>query len=177
MRGSVPAMPMAFQADLFASVDHGDDDPLQQEPDDRLALLLGRRLGSPEGGQIVGQILDGGYLGRRGRFGPLAREAFVLRRKTGLLAQGRLPDLLQAAGHQPVFGLDAGVPAAGLVDLILRLFQPLAPMTINRGALALQISDRRQLVSIAAGSSAFRIRRATCVSTGSAFNVWQNGSS
>ena len=60
MRGSVPAMPMAFQADLFARVDHGDDDPLQQEPDDRLALLLGRGLGSPEGGQIVGQILDGG---------------------------------------------------------------------------------------------------------------------
>jgi hypothetical protein len=31
-----------------------------------LALLLGRRLSSPEGGQIVGQILDGGQLSRSG---------------------------------------------------------------------------------------------------------------
>jgi hypothetical protein len=60
--------------------------------------------GQAEGNRLARR---GSQLGRRGRFGPLAREAFVLDRKTGLLAQGRLPVLLQGAGHQPVLRLDA----------------------------------------------------------------------
>ena len=50
MRGSVAAMPMALQPDLLAVADDSDDDALQQEASDRLTLLLGRRLGPPEGG-------------------------------------------------------------------------------------------------------------------------------
>jgi hypothetical protein len=50
MRGPVPAMPMALEANLLAAADHGDDDPLEQQSGDGLTLLPGRRLGPPEGG-------------------------------------------------------------------------------------------------------------------------------
>ena len=50
MRGSVPAVPMTLQANLLAAADHGDDDPLEQQPCDCLTLLPGRRLGAPERG-------------------------------------------------------------------------------------------------------------------------------
>ena len=40
MRGSVTALPMALEANLLAGADHGDDDPFEQEPSDRLTLLL-----------------------------------------------------------------------------------------------------------------------------------------
>jgi hypothetical protein len=49
MRGSVAALPMALQANLLAGADHGDDDPFEQQPSDRLTLLLSRRLGPPKG--------------------------------------------------------------------------------------------------------------------------------
>ena len=135
---------MALQANLLAIADHGDDDALEQESGDCLALLLGRRLGPPKGGKILGQILDGGQFGRARRLGPLPLKALVVGQETRLLAERRLPILLQRAGHQPVLGLDAGVTAAGLIDLVLRPFQALTPMLVKRFALRLQIESRRQ---------------------------------
>jgi len=78
MRGSVAALPMALQANLLAAADHGDDDALQQQSGDRLALLLGRGLGPPKGGKILGQILDGGQFGRARRLGLLPLKALVV---------------------------------------------------------------------------------------------------
>src|SRR5271163_863900 len=130
MRGSVAALPMALQAELLAAADHSDDDAFQQQSGDRLALLLGRGLGPPKGGKILGQILDGGQFGRARRLGPLPLKALVVGQQTRLLAERRLPILLQRAGHQPVLGLDAGVTAAGLVDLMPRPFEALAPMLV-----------------------------------------------
>src|ERR1700675_2774097 len=144
MRGSVTALPMALQANLFADADHGDDDPFEQEPSDRLTLLPSRRLGPPKGRQILGQILDGGQFGRARRLGQLPLKALVVGQEMRLLAERRLPILLQGAGHQPVLGLDAGVTASGLIDPVLRPFEALTPMLFERFALRLQIESRRQ---------------------------------
>ncbi len=119
-------------------------DPLQQQSSYRLTLLPCRGLGPPEGGKIPGQILDGGEFGRNRRFGPLMQETLVVGYETRLLAEGRLPILLQRAGHRPVLGLDAGITAAGQVDLMLRPLQPLAPMLVERFALRFQIESRGQ---------------------------------
>ena len=115
-----------------------------KQSSDRLTLLLSRRLGPPEGRQILGQVLDGGQFGRAGRFGPLPLKALVVGQETRLLIERRLPILLQGAGHQPVLGLDAGVTATGLVDLMLRPLEAMTPMLVERFALRLQIERRRQ---------------------------------
>ena len=78
---------MALQANLLAAADHSDDDAFQQQSGDRLALLLGRGLGPPKGGKILGQILDGGQFGRARRLGPVALKALVVGRQTRLLAE------------------------------------------------------------------------------------------
>jgi hypothetical protein len=86
MQGSVAALPMALQANLLAGADHGDEDPFEQKPSDRLTLLLSCRLGPPESGQILGQILYGGQFGRAGRLGALSLKALVVGQETRLLA-------------------------------------------------------------------------------------------
>ena len=94
-----------------------------------------------------------------------------------LFAERRLPILFQRAGHQPVLRLDAGVTATGLVDLMLRPFEALTPMLVERFALRLQIESRRQ-----AGLDRRRLQRLQdqprdLASTGAAFSVWQDGAS
>ena len=121
--------------------------------------------------------MDGGQFGRAGRLGPLALKALVVGQQKRLLAERRLPILLQRAGHQPVFGLDAGVTAAGPVDLMLRPFEALTPMLVERFALRLQIESRRQT-----GLDRRRLQRlqdqpGDSASTGAAFSAWQDGAS
>ena len=62
----VATMPVAFQPDLFTAVDNGDQNPLQQQPHDGLALFTGCRRRLPQGGQIVCQLADRSNLGRTG---------------------------------------------------------------------------------------------------------------
>jgi hypothetical protein len=49
---------MAFDADLLAAVDDLDQDALDQQAHDRLALLLGRRLRPPQRREVLGQGPD-----------------------------------------------------------------------------------------------------------------------
>ena len=54
----MPAMPMTFDAHLLGAVDDLDEDPLKQQPDNGLTLLLGRSLGIPECRQILRNRLE-----------------------------------------------------------------------------------------------------------------------
>jgi hypothetical protein len=89
MRRAIPTLPGTLDAHLLSSVNDLDQDPLEQEPDNGLALLLGRGLGVPECRQILCQALYRGKLGRAWCLRPLALEAFVLRRQLRLF--GRCP--------------------------------------------------------------------------------------
>ena len=70
------------------------------------------------------------------------QETLVVGQHSRLFAERRLPILLRGAGDEPVLGLDAGVTATRLVDLMLRSLQPLTPMIVEGLALSLKIESR-----------------------------------
>jgi hypothetical protein len=108
-----PAVPVAFDPHLLAVVaDDLDQNALQQQPDDALALLLGRRVRPPQRGKILGQGADRGEFRRAYRRRLLAQNPVVLGREPALLGQRLFPRALERARHQPVLGLACIVLAA-----------------------------------------------------------------
>jgi len=81
----VPAMPVAFQPDLFTAVDHGDQNPLDQQAHDDLTVFAGGRRRLPQCRQVSRQLPDRGQFGRSGRLRTFAPEAFVISRELHLL--------------------------------------------------------------------------------------------
>ena len=75
---------------------------------------------------------------------PFAPEVFILSREPHLIGQGGFPVSLQGPRDQPVLGLGARIAATRLVDLVLRAFQTVTPLLLQRLALSLQIGRNRQ---------------------------------
>ena len=81
----MPALPVAFDAHLLAAVDDRYQDPFEQQPDNGLALFLGRCLGTPECRQVSCQVADRSQLDCARRCGLSTLKAFVIRFQSGLL--------------------------------------------------------------------------------------------
>jgi hypothetical protein len=74
-------MPVAFQADLLTGVDHGEQNPLEQEAHDGLTFFAARRRRLPQSRQIRGQLPDRGQFRRARRLRAFAPKAFVIGRE------------------------------------------------------------------------------------------------
>ena len=139
-----PAGPAAHDLGVLRRAGHGDLDPLQQQPDDLLALRGrgGRR--PPQGRDVLGQAADRLAVGC-GELRRLAgEEARMLLPQPGLGRQRRLPALLQGAGHEPVLRLDGIVLPLGALDLVARLLQAQRPLPVPLRALQLDVLGQLQ---------------------------------
>ena len=134
---------MAFNPNLFAAAFDLDQDPLQHQPDDGLTFFLGRALGSPEGGEILGNTADAGQFGRSWRHQPLAPEAFILCCQATLFGQGFLPGPFESPGDQAVLGVHGGILPASQFSGVAGPLQTLLPMLVSSQALGFKIGSKR----------------------------------
>jgi hypothetical protein len=137
-------MPVAFQADLLTGVDHGEQNPFEQEAHDGLTFFASRRRRLPQRRQIRSQLPDRGQFRGTRRLRSFAPKTFMIGDEPHLLGQSFLPVPLQRSRHQPVLRFGAGVAATCLIDLVLRTFQTLTPLLLQGGALGLQIGGNRK---------------------------------
>src|SRR3954453_456070 len=139
-----PAGPAARDLGVLRGAGHGDLDPLQQQPDDLLALRGrgGRR--APQGRDVLGQAADRLAVGHGEARRLAGEEARVFLPQPGLGGQRRLPALLQGAGHEPVLRLDGVVLPLGALDLVARLLQPQRPLPLPLRPLDLDVPGQLQ---------------------------------
>ena len=144
MLGSNPAVPMAFDTNLLAISDDFDYHPLQQQPNDILAILLRRCICLPQRRQIVRQSTDCAEFFWARRCPPFAKDPFVLSFKPSLFSQRLFPLPLERARYQPVLRLTRIVLTPGSFGLIPRALQTLLPMPLHSQTLGLDIGRNCQ---------------------------------
>jgi hypothetical protein len=89
----------------------------------------------PDLAEVTAQGQDRGLLGRGEGLGPGGLAAGQLGFGVGGLLQGGVPFGFQAAGDQPVLGVDGAVAALGLDGLVAGLLD-LAAVLVQRGVVA-----------------------------------------
>jgi len=140
----MPAGPVHLQIDLLAVVEDGDDDPLDEQPHDGLALGGRGRRGLPQGGDIAGELADARPFRRRQRRRAGVEEARILGLELGLGAERRLPMLLEGARHQAIFRLDRLVLAFDALGLVTGALQALLPVQPLAGPLGFEVFGHLQ---------------------------------
>ncbi|MGO9077667.1 MAG: transposase [Streptosporangiaceae bacterium] len=135
--GLVPAGPGDGDVDQLAVPGDADGDVLDQDAQQLLAVGLRRRRSVPDPGQVTGQGLDGGTLGRGEGGRLLFGEPLVIRLQPPGLGEGGFPVRLQLPGHQAVLRLGELVLAAGPAGGVAGALDPLAPQLVQHGPLGL----------------------------------------
>jgi hypothetical protein len=129
MCGLITAVPMAFDANLFAAVNDFDENSLEQLADNGLTFLLSGAL--PKRRHISRQEPDRGDLGRAQGLRLLVLEPLVRAFKPGLFGQGLFPLALKRTRDQAVLWLDGIVLPTHPLSLVSGALKTMLPLSLE----------------------------------------------
>jgi hypothetical protein len=129
--GAMPPHPVHLDRDVFTLSWHGDHDAVDQLPDNRLALDLGRALSAPECRNSTRQAPNRIALGARQGCGLEREEARIVRLQALGLGSGLFPWPFSGPSPQAVCGVYGLLVPGGTLHCILGTFQPGGPLLME----------------------------------------------